>query len=307
MRRSRLVLTVGLLAGALALTACSSGTSTADRSDKPAADRIAVPAPDAGVAAILPKGPHTFTASFELNKLSASLSGYVDFDDCTTDATASYIDGGGEKHTVAYRNSGDGEAFSADGGAWTSTDDPFFDMAITSLFSPILISSFSVPAANSIVCSLNLLAQYASLPDTGAVTDTGVELVWDHARIQAYNDQARRAFGEAFYRAAGATDSDIAALRASGEFDETFIFDVPSTDFLGRITPRVTRSGESTIIELIATTESGKKVPLTYTFIPTAKRVVEPVEFTKYLDSIRAEAKASGKSFDEILNGSVGQ
>ena len=287
------------------LSACSAST-TPGVDKAPGGQTTRMAGPDAGVAALLPKGPHTFTAEYELNEMGASITGYVDFDDCTTDATATYRNAEGTG-TVAYRNAGTGEAFSKDGGAWTSTGDPSFDTAGTMLFSPILIANFSVPAANAIVCSLNLLAQYASLPATADAGAMSTDLVWDHDRISAYNERERLAWGEAFYRAAGATDSDIAKLSSAGVLRATFVFDVPNTNTLGRITPRVTRSGEVITIELSTTTASGKKYTLTYRFTPTAKRTVEPVEFTTYLDAIRAEAEATGKSFEEILAASVGQ
>jgi hypothetical protein len=286
----------------LVLSSCSTTANPESIEVKP----IVLPTPDAAVAALLPKGPHTFTGSMELKTMSSSLKGYVDFDDCTTDASASYTSGDGSNHTVEYRNSGRGEAFSTDGGAWTSTGDPSFDAALTSLVSPVLISSFTIPAAHSIVCSLNLLAQYASLSVDAGDSSAGIDLVLDHDRVRAYNDQARRAFAEEFFSASGATKDEIKKLRSIGSIEDTFVVDVPSASFLERHLVRLTRLDGVVTIQLTAISESGEKFPLTYTFTPTTKRTVEPVQFTTYFDALRDDPDAV-KGFREYYDGEVGK
>jgi hypothetical protein len=249
--------------------------------------------PDPAVTALLPSGPNTFTFRQTVGSERTELSGYIDFSDCTTDASGSVTT---EKGTTRFefRNDGTGEAVRANAGAWYDIADPAGPLL--AVYSPTHIAMFTVEQERGMVCAIGLLDDLATL-DSSPTAAAGA-LTWDAARSDRFHAEQAAITGEKIFRAYGASDAEIAA---TGDLiQQLFVPDV--TSFRAKSSVTISVDGADTVIAITANGATADVVLRSeFRFTPTARRDVTAVPFERYLEKLAAEAKASGKSFEELL------
>ena len=283
MKRTSLVIaaaTVALLAG------CA---TTTPKVAKP--NTVTSTNPDAAVSALLPTGPNTFTFTQRMGDQSVELTGYIDYTDCSTEATGTVTSPNGTKR-YEFVNSGSGEAVRVDGGAWidvASMEAPLFAM-----LNPMGLIHFSVEQERGVVCSIGLLDELATVGDAA---DESTMLNWDLDRIKAFITAQADITSAHFFETQGATSQDIAdttELRRD-------LFDISIDTFLSNISTAITKSDAATTITFRKVSDPSAAPVSVFTFTPTTRHTVSPVQYKRYYDQLAEEARASGKTFREIL------
>ena len=252
------------------------------------------PSADPGVAALLPSGPNTFSFRQTVGSESTVLTGYIDFSDCTTDASGSVTT---EKGTTKFelRNNGNGEAVRADDGTWYDIADPA--APLLAVYSPTHIAMFTVEQERGIVCAIGLLDDLTTI-DNSATVANGAALVWDTPRSDRFHAEQAAITGEKIFRAYGASDAEIVATKDL--IQQLFVPDI--TSFRAKSSVTISADGDETVITITASGATADIVLRSeFRFTPTVRREVSPVPFKPYLVKLAEEAKASGKSFKELL------
>lgn len=248
---------------------------------------------DAQVTALLPTGANTVRFVQTIGSERAELNGYVDFSDCSTDVTGSVTTEKGDTG-YEYRNDGNGEAVRSTGGLWYDIADP--DGPLLAVYSPTHVGMFSVEQERGIICAVGLLDELAtidpSLPSTSVTT-----LAWDAARSEQFHSEQAAIVGEKIFRAYGASDAEI---EATAELIQQ-LFAPDFTTFRASSGVTVERIGDETVIVITAEGDAGAELRSEFRFTPTQRRDVLPVRFERYLAKLTAEAKASGKTFKQLL------
>jgi hypothetical protein len=251
------------------------------------------PGTDAEVTALLPTGANMVRFVQTIGSERAELNGYIDFTDCATDVTGSVTT---EKGTTGYeyRNDGNGEAVRSTSGTWYDIADP--DGPLLAVYSPTHIGMFSVEQERGIICAVGLLDELATVDPSIPATSVTV-LAWDAARSEQFHAEQAAIVGEKIFRAYGASDAEI---EATAELIQQ-LFAPDFTTFRAASGVTVERNGDDTVIVITAKGDAGAELRSEFRFTPTEPRDIAPVIFERYLAKLAAEAKASGKTFEQLL------
>ena len=282
-----------LLITAVTLTACGETPSEKGSTVRKPVEQIVNISATANreVFDLLPKGPNNFSIKQEMGTVVSDLSGYVNFDDCTTEATGNAVING-KPRTLRYVNAGTGESVSKDGGPFIDIISPKAEGIL--LITPMYVLQNSVLSNQGIACSLNNLSELAKV-DSASNSSDGTVLSWDYPRADKFALTQSKLTVVKTFKAVGATDADII------KYDSIITA-------LSRISPKnimekqqfiISKEGETTIIKVFRTDKKTPELMITYTFTPTEKVSVVPVPFKNWYDELNEEFLASGKTFEE--------
>lgn len=283
-----------LILSSLIISSC--GQAPAKKGDalrKPSVRIVNIsPTADREVFDLLPKGPNNFTIDSKLGITEVSVSGYVNFDDCSTEATGTMtINGVSSVHR--YINSGTGEAVSKDNGSWNDIVSP--KAANTIIITPMSMMLNNVVVNNGVACSVSMLSELASVDENSL--DTEKTLVWDYKRTADFAEAQGILVGKKTFKALGATDLEIAM---QADLIKS-LFNTDPKAIMEKQKFVISRIGKDITINVYRTDNKTNVAFITYTFTPTAKISVVPVPYKTWYEELSTDFKASGLDFDEYI------
>ena len=283
-----------LIFSSLIISSC--GQAPAEKGDtlrKPSVRIVNIsPTADKEVFDLLPKGANNFTIVSKVKSTEVSISGYVNFDDCSTEATGNMLMNG-VSSVHRYINSGTGEAVSKDNGPWYDIVSP--KAANSIILSPMFVMQNTVVVDNGVACSVSMLSELASV-DKNSLNNEKT-LVWDYKRTADFAEAQGILVGKKTFKALGATDLEIAMQT---DLIKSLFTVVPKTT-MEKEKFVITKTGKDIKIEVYRT-DTDVDVPfITYTFTPTAKVNVVPVPYKTWYEELSTDFKASGLDFDEYI------
>lgn len=269
--------TLALALATTSLSAC--GESTKQLPDEITPSQNILPTSDAALTAMLPTGANTFTYEETGGAFTYTITGYVNFDDCSTMATGTRSSTSKEpaKSTTYDIQRGGGmadEAIRENDGAWISRDN-FYDVFMPAFILPWELMSMQVATNRGIACGVKNLPVLATVdPSTGA-------LVWSDANRNLFVTAEIASFASNLVDASAIPASERAAAKAQLNSDLTVSFDT----IFERARAEITKDNESTELKFRAGTS--RTLLATLRFTPTAYRTVQPVEAASFFDAIR--------------------
>jgi hypothetical protein len=267
------------------------------KSDNPGKPTVRIvnisPTADREVFDLLPKGANNFTIVSKLKSTEVSISGYINFDDCTTEATGNMLMNG-VSSVHRYINSGTGEAVSKDNGPWIDIVSPKAENSI--ILSPMFVMQNTVVDSNGVACSVSMLSELASVDKNSLGNEK--TLVWDYKRTADFAEAQGLLVGKKVFKALGGTDLDIATY--TDLLKSLFTVNPKTTMKMEKFI--ITKTGRDIIIEVYNITDTDANEPfITYTFTPTAKVNVVPVPYKTWYEELNTDFIASGLDFDEYI------
>ena len=267
------------------------------KSDNPRRTSVKIvnisPTADREVFDLLPKGANNFTIVSKVKSTEVSVSGYVNFDDCSTEATGNMLLNG-VSSVHRYINSGTGEAVSKDNGPWNDIISPKAENAI--ILSPMFAIQNTVAVGNGVACSVSMLSELASV-DKNSLNNEKT-LVWDFERAAAFAEAQGILVGKKTFKALGATDSEIVLQT---ELIKS-LFTVNPKNIMEKEKFVLTKTDKDIKIEVYNITDTDSYEPfITYIFTPTAKVNVVPVPYKTWYEELNTDFLASGLDFDEYI------
>jgi len=284
-----------LILSSLFISSCAQVTDKkSDNPGKPSVKIVNISSTaDREVFDLLPKGANNFTIVSKLKSTEVSISGYVNFDDCSTEATGNMLMNG-VSSVHRFINSGTGEAVSKDNGPWNDIVSPKAYNVI--LLSPMTRMQNNVVASNGVACSVSMLSELASLDQNSLGNEK--TLVWDYKRTADFAESQGMLVGKKLFKALGATDLDIATN--TDLMKSLFTVDPKTTMEKEKFV--ITKTGRDIKIEVYNITDTVANEPfITYTFTPTAKVNVVPVPYKTWYEELNTDFIASGLDFDEYI------
>lgn len=293
MKRKYTLAAISILS-VLTLAACSSGTP----SNETAGPVVELELPkgtfavstDANVTELLPTGSHTLSIEQSNNGVDLTGTGYVDFSDCTTEATIR-IDGAASASYKHVRTAGKSEVVNRDSKGWFEFVNP------EGTFSEVVFAPYSLREVVSqemgIACSVLLLDDLGNL---GAKTDDGFQIRWVTANRKALIKSEMEAYSETLLRALGATDAEVKEWLPRTMRPDMPTFAEMFVEFETYIKPADAASSPTVI-----TVKTGQRTVLTMTFTPTDPRTVTPIQYEDYHAKKVSEVLKEGLTFKQWI------